>query len=94
MTRVVYEQRALLELSHEIRWYERRARGTGERLLLLVERIRAIADAPGSFGRDANHPRARRALLPTVPDHDDLRIGTLQSIIRQCGLPRTLFEMQ
>jgi hypothetical protein len=35
MTRVVYEQRALLELSHEIRWYERRARGTGERLLLL-----------------------------------------------------------
>jgi predicted RNA binding protein YcfA (HicA-like mRNA interferase family) len=27
-----------------------------------------------------------------VPDHDEVRIGTLQSIIRQSGLPRTLFE--
>ena len=27
-----------------------------------------------------------------VPDHAELRIGTLQSIIRQSGLPRTLFE--
>lgn len=27
-----------------------------------------------------------------VPDHRELRIGTLQSIIRQSGLPRTLFE--
>ena len=27
-----------------------------------------------------------------VPDHDELRIGTLQSIIRQCGLPRSEFE--
>jgi predicted RNA binding protein YcfA (HicA-like mRNA interferase family) len=27
-----------------------------------------------------------------VPDHDELRIGTLQSIIRQSGLPRVLFE--
>ena len=27
-----------------------------------------------------------------VPDHDELRIGTLQAIIRQSGLPRTLFE--
>ena len=26
-----------------------------------------------------------------VPDHDALRIGTLQSIIRQSGLPRVLF---
>ncbi len=29
-----------------------------------------------------------------VPDHDEVRIGTLQSIIRQSGLPRTLFEEQ
>ena len=29
-----------------------------------------------------------------VPDHDEVRIGTLQSIIRQLGLPRTLFEEQ
>lgn len=30
----------------------------------------------------------------TVPvsDHDEVRIGTLQSIIRQSGLPRALFE--
>jgi len=27
-----------------------------------------------------------------VPDHTELRIGTLQSIIRQSGLPRALFE--
>ena len=27
-----------------------------------------------------------------VPNHDELRIGTLRSIIRQSGLPRILFE--
>ena len=27
-----------------------------------------------------------------VPDHDELRIGTLQSIVRQSGLSRALFE--
>ena len=27
-----------------------------------------------------------------VPDHSELRIGTLQSIIRQSGLARSLFE--
>ncbi len=27
-----------------------------------------------------------------VPDHDELRIGTLKSIIRQSGLPRAEFE--
>ena len=27
-----------------------------------------------------------------VPDHPELRTGTLQSIIRQSGLPRSLFE--
>lgn len=27
-----------------------------------------------------------------VPDHAELRIGTLQSIIRQSGLPREMFE--
>jgi len=27
-----------------------------------------------------------------VPDHDELRIGTLLGIIRQSGLPRALFE--
>ena len=27
-----------------------------------------------------------------VPDHKEVRIGTLQSIIRQSGLPRPEFE--
>ncbi|MFH1146307.1 MAG: type II toxin-antitoxin system HicA family toxin [Pseudomonadota bacterium] len=27
-----------------------------------------------------------------VPDHTELRIGTLQSIIRQSGIERSLFE--
>jgi len=27
-----------------------------------------------------------------VPDHGEIRIGTLQSIIRQSGLPRGVFE--
>lgn len=27
-----------------------------------------------------------------VPNHNELRIGTLQSIIRQSGLPKTEFE--
>jgi predicted RNA binding protein YcfA (HicA-like mRNA interferase family) len=27
-----------------------------------------------------------------VPDHDELRNGTLSGIIRQSGLPRALFE--
>lgn len=27
-----------------------------------------------------------------APDHREVRIGTLQSIIRQSGLPRALFE--
>ncbi len=28
-----------------------------------------------------------------VPDHSEIRIGTLQSIIRQSRLPRELFEV-
>lgn len=27
-----------------------------------------------------------------VPDHDELKIGTLRSIIRQSGVPRSEFE--
>jgi len=27
-----------------------------------------------------------------VPDHSQLRVGTLQAIIRQSGVPRKLFE--
>jgi len=31
-------------------------------------------------------------LTVPVPDHRELRIGTLQSIIRMSGVPRTEFE--
>jgi len=29
-----------------------------------------------------------------VPDHDELLRGTLLGIIKQCGLPRSLFETE
>jgi len=29
-----------------------------------------------------------------VPDHDELRMGTLLGIIRQSGLTRSLFEVE
>ena len=29
-----------------------------------------------------------------VPDHPEIRLGTLLSIIRQSGLPRSLFESE
>ncbi|MBU0491855.1 MAG: type II toxin-antitoxin system HicA family toxin [Chloroflexi bacterium] len=28
-----------------------------------------------------------------VPDHDELKMGTLMGIIKQSGLPRSLFEV-
>ena len=28
-----------------------------------------------------------------IPDHSEIRIGTLQSIIRQSGVPRTAFDI-
>jgi predicted RNA binding protein YcfA (HicA-like mRNA interferase family) len=37
-------------------------------------------------------PIADTTITVPVPDHDELRIGTLQSIIRQCGVPRREFE--
>ena len=36
--------------------------------------------------------RADTTLTVPVPNHRELRSGTLQSIIRQSRLPRTLFE--
>jgi len=29
-----------------------------------------------------------------VPDHREIKLGTLMSIIRQSGLPRALFELE
>ncbi len=36
---------------------------------------------------------AKNTLTVPVPDHAELRIGTLQSIIRQSGIPRNKFEV-
>ena len=35
---------------------------------------------------------ARGTTTVPVPNHREIRVGTLQSIIRQSGLPRALFE--
>ena len=35
---------------------------------------------------------AKGTITVPVPDHDEIKIGTLQSIIRQSGIPRTEFE--
>jgi predicted RNA binding protein YcfA (HicA-like mRNA interferase family) len=35
---------------------------------------------------------AATTITVPVPDHDEVRIGTLLSIIRQSGLPRSIFE--
>lgn len=34
----------------------------------------------------------RTTITVPVPDHEELRTGTLVGIIRQSGLPRSLFE--
>jgi len=36
---------------------------------------------------------SRGTITVPIPDHDEIKIGTLQSIIRQSGLPRTEFEL-
>ena len=35
---------------------------------------------------------AGRTVTVPIPDHSELRIGTLLSIIRQSGVPRSEFE--
>jgi predicted RNA binding protein YcfA (HicA-like mRNA interferase family) len=35
---------------------------------------------------------AETTVTVPVPNHDELRTGTLQSIIRQSGVPRSEFE--
>jgi len=47
--------------------------------------------------RRGSHIVMQKAIADTtitvpIPDHDELRIGTLQSIIRQSGVPRSEFE--
>jgi len=36
---------------------------------------------------------ANSTVTVPVPNHKEIRIGTLQSIIRQSGLPREIFEV-
>jgi predicted RNA binding protein YcfA (HicA-like mRNA interferase family) len=33
-------------------------------------------------------------LTVSIPDHQEIRLGTLLSIVRQSGLPRNLFETE
>jgi predicted RNA binding protein YcfA (HicA-like mRNA interferase family) len=47
--------------------------------------------------RRGSHVVMQKKAPPTtitvpVPDHKEIRIGTLQSIIRQSGIPKTEFE--
>ena len=47
--------------------------------------------------RRGSHIVMQKAIADTtitvpIPDHDELRLGTLQSIIRQSGVPRSEFE--
>jgi predicted RNA binding protein YcfA (HicA-like mRNA interferase family) len=35
---------------------------------------------------------ADTTVIVPVPDHAEIRVGTLVSIIRRSGLPRTIFE--
>ncbi len=37
---------------------------------------------------------AHTTVTVPVPDHEELRMGTLRGIIRQSGLPRHLFEIE
>ena len=36
----------------------------------------------------------RMTITVPVPDHAELKLGTLAGIIRQSGLPRSLFEIE
>jgi predicted RNA binding protein YcfA (HicA-like mRNA interferase family) len=59
----------------------------------------AILEAHGfALVRQRGSHRIMQRQLPgttitvPVPDHAELKVGTLHSIIRQSGLPRELFE--
>ncbi len=66
--KVVYTLEVLQELREARQWYNRRAPGTGERLVDLVdEKIGEIARAPASFPRDRQDPIVRRARVTKYP---------------------------
>lgn len=41
---------------------------------------------------DARFTMTVRTVTVPIPDHQELRKGTLRSIIRQSGVPRMMFE--
>lgn len=55
------------------------------------------ANGFGEVRRESSHVVMQKRISDTtitvpVPDHKELRIGTLRSIVRQCGSPKSLFE--
>lgn len=66
--KVVYTLEVVCELRAARQWYNRRAPGTGERLVDLVdEKIGEIARSPMSFPTDRQDPIARRARVRKSP---------------------------
>jgi len=71
----------------------------GRLRVLSGRQVCAILAAHGfrEVRRRGSHIVMQKAPPPTtitvpVPDHPELRVGTLQSIIRQSGIPRAAFE--
>ncbi|MGA2940050.1 MAG: type II toxin-antitoxin system HicA family toxin [Syntrophobacteraceae bacterium] len=60
-------------------------------------RLRSRKSRVASCGFRSSHIVMQKRLSDTtitvpVPDHDELRAGTLQSIIRQSGVPKSEFD--
>jgi len=71
----------------------------GKLRVLSGKQVRAILARHGflEVRQRGSHVVMQKRLQDTtltvpVPDHTELRTGTLQSIIRQSGLPRSAFE--
>ena len=75
----------------------------------MLGRLRALSDLEvcrilGEHGFAEVHRRGSHVVMQQrtedstvtvpIPMHDELRTGTLRSIIRQSGLPRSLFEVK
>jgi hypothetical protein len=66
--KVVYTAEVVRELRAARQWYNRRARGVGDRLVDLVdEKVDEIAREPASFPRDRQDPIVRRARVVKYP---------------------------
>ena len=66
--KIVFARLALLEIAHEVQWYERRLRGLGEDLERELDaRLERIAQAPSAFRATPEDARARRAPMRRFP---------------------------